>query len=164
MEHSSLENQNNNSIHSNIFGIFDPIIVEGKLYDELASKDLICMLIFLKYLIFKMKLILDNCKSMVDAELLYNLSSFSNYENLHLLRSDSNDTAVMHVLHPRVILFLFLISFIYFGICILRDVFPIHILPSTVLAPKIFFVKLVILYHCAALILIFEVYASISLQ
>ena len=35
-----------------------------------------------------MKYILDLCKSLVDAELIYNLSSLANYDNLHLLISN----------------------------------------------------------------------------
>ena len=35
-----------------------------------------------------MKSRLDICKSIVDAELIYNLSSLANHDNLHLLISD----------------------------------------------------------------------------
>ena len=40
---------------------------------------------------------------------------------------------------------------------VLSDLFTIHTLPSTVIAPKQFLGALVISYHCAALVLRFEV-------
>ena len=47
---------------------------------------------------------------------------------------------------------------------LLRYVYQIHSFPYTVLAPKDLLGKLVILYHCAALVLKFEVDASVSLE
>ena len=72
--------------------------------------------------------------------------------------------ALINVLHPHVILFMLLIGLIYFGMYFLSDVSPIHTFPSTVIAQKRLLGKLVISYHCADLVLIFEVDASVSLQ
>ena len=75
-----------------------------------------------------MKEILYFCRSLVDVALLYNLSSLSNYDNLHLLRYYWSNMALIHVSHPHVIFFLLLVCIIYVGIYYLSDVAPIHIL------------------------------------
>ena len=110
-----------------------------------------CKLFGMIWLLYSMKSILDICKSIVDAELIYSLSSLANCDNLHLLRSDWSNMALIHVLHPHAILFMFLVGFIYFGIYFLRYVSPIHTLPSTFLAKKKLPEKLLISYHYAAL-------------
>ena len=61
-----------------------------------------------------MKLFLDIYKILVDAELIYNLSSLDNCDILHLLRSDLSNMALMQVLYPHVILLLLLIGFKFF--------------------------------------------------
>ena len=65
--------------------------------------------------------------------------------------------ALIQVLHPHVILFLLFIGFIYFGMFFLSDVSTKHTFPSTVLVTKKLLMKLVISYHCVALVLRFEV-------
>ena len=111
-----------------------------------------------------MKSILYLCKSLVDAELIYNLSSLANCYNFHLLRYYWSNMALIHVSHPHCsiisVAFWFYIfwrvlpkkriSITYFGIhsyCTIK-------LPG----------GLVISYHCASLVLIYEVYASVYLQ
>ena len=69
--------------------------------------------------------------------------------------------ALIHVSHPHVIFFLLVICFIYFGMYFLRDASPIHNFPLTDLALKNLLGKLVISYHCADLVLIFEVDVSV---
>ena len=108
--------------------------------------------------------IVDICKCLVDAEFIDNPSSLANCDNIHLLRSDLIHMSLIHVLHPRVILFMLPIGFIYFGIYFLSDVSPIHTLPSTVLVQKNLPGKLLMSYHCVALVLKFEVDAYVSLQ
>ena len=71
---------------------------------------------------------------------------------------------LIHVLHPNAILFLLLVGFIYVGIYFPREVSPIHNFPSTVLAQKKLPGKLVISYHCSALVLKFEPDTYVSLQ
>ena len=70
----------------------------------------------------------------------------------------------INVPHLHVILFMLLVGFIYCGMYFLRDVSIIDTSPSKVIAPKNLPGKLVISYHYSALLLIFEVYASVSLQ
>ena len=72
------------------FGIFDPVIGEGQLYYDTASLDLrcICKLFGNIVFLYTMKSILHLCKSLADTGLIYTLSSFSNFDHLHLLRSD----------------------------------------------------------------------------
>ena len=111
-----------------------------------------------------MKSFLDLCKSRVDAELIYNLSSLYNCDILNLFLSDWSNMAIIEVSHPYVILFMLLIGFIYFGMYFLSDVSPIHTFPSAIIAPKKHSQKLVILYHCVALVLIFDVDVSVSLK
>ena len=62
------------------------------------------------WLFYWMKSFLDICESLVDAELIYNLPSLANFDNLHLLISDWINMALIHALHPNVILFLLLIG------------------------------------------------------
>ena len=82
------------------------------------------------------KSFLDIYKSLVDKEIIYNLSSLENYDYLHLLISDWIKIALIHVSHPHVILFILLVGFIYFGMHVLSGVFQIHTFPPRVLAPK----------------------------
>ena len=72
--------------------------------------------------------------------------------------------ALIHVLHPNIILFLLLIGYKYFVIYFLSDVYSIYNFTLTVLAQKNFLGKLLISYHCGALVQIFEVDAFIYLQ
>ena len=60
-----------------------------------------------------MKPLLGLCKSLVDVELIYNLSSMANCDILHLLISYLSNMALIKVFHPRVILFMLLVGFIY---------------------------------------------------
>ena len=83
-----------------------------------------------------MKSFLDLSKSLVDAELIYNLSILVHCDNIHLLGSDQSNMALMQVSHPHVILFLFLVGFIYFGMYFLSEVSPIKIFPSIVIAQE----------------------------
>ena len=83
-----------------------------------------------------MKSILDIRKSLVDAELIYNLSSLANSDNLDLLRSDWSNMALIHVLHLHVILFMFIIDYVCFGVYFLRDVSPIHTLSIHIYCTK----------------------------
>ena len=43
-----------------------------------------------------MKSCLDRSKSLVDADLIYNLSSLANYDNFHVLGSDWSNMALIH--------------------------------------------------------------------
>ena len=61
--------------------------------------------------------------------------------------------ALINVLHPHVVLFLLLVSFIFFGMYFLRGIYTIFTLPSTVLATKILHRKLAISYNFVALVL-----------
>ena len=61
-----------------------------------------------------MKSFLDICKILVDAELIYNLSSLANCDNLHLFIYDSSNMALIHVSYKHVILYILLVGFIYF--------------------------------------------------
>ena len=61
------------------------------------------------------KIDLRYLKFLVDAELIYNWSSLANCDNLHLLRYDWSNMALIHVLHPHVILSLLLAVLIFFG-------------------------------------------------
>ena len=83
-----------------------------------------------------MKTILDLCKILVDAYLLYNLSCLANCDNFYSLKSEWSNMELIHVLHLHVTLFLLLIGYIYFSMYFLRDVSPMYTFPSTVLAPK----------------------------
>ena len=67
---------------------------------------------------------------------MYNWSNLENCDILHLLVSDWNNMALLHVSHPHVILFMLLIGFIYFGMYFLSEWSKIHTFQSTVLAPK----------------------------
>ena len=68
---------------------------------------------------------------------------------------------LIHVLHPHVLLLLFFIGFIYFGMYLLRDVSPIHNFPYTFLSPKKLLGKCLISDNCADLVLIFEADISV---
>ena len=92
------------------------------------------------------------------------MSSLFNSDNLYLLISDLSNISLIHVLHPHLLLFLLIVGFIFFGMYFLSDVYTIHTFPLTVIAPKNLPGKLVISYHFEALVLIFEVDASVSLQ
>ena len=111
-----------------------------------------------------MKQFLDICKILVDAELMHNLSSLDNCDSLHFLRSNWSNMELIQVPYPDLILFILLISFIYFGMYFLSDISPIYNFPSTILAPKKILQKLVTSYHCVALVLRFEVddFASLN--
>ena len=113
------------------FVIFDPVIGEGKWYDDTASHAIkcICELCGNVWLLYSMKSLLDLCKIIVDEELIYNLSSLSDCDILNLLRSDWSYMSLIQVLHSHVILFLLLIGLIYFGMYFLSDVSPIHNFP-----------------------------------
>ena len=99
--------------------------------------------------------------SLVDAELIYNLSSLSNCENLHLLISDWRNMTLIYVSHICVILFLLIVDFTYLEVYFLRDIFPKHTFQYKVLVTKQNHGILVLLYHCTDIILIFKVYASV---
>ena len=90
---------------------------------------------------------MDPCKSLVDDELMYNLSSLDNCDKLYLLISDGINMALIHSSYTNVILFLLLTGFMYVGMYLLSDVYPIHTFSSTVLAPKHIFQILVISYN-----------------
>ena len=77
-----------------------------------------------------MKSILDLCKNLVVVEFIYILSSFDNGDNHDLFRSDWSDNSLIHVLHTHIILFILLISFIFFCMHFFRDVSPINNFPS----------------------------------
>ena len=79
---------------------------------------------------------MDIGKSLVDAELIYNLSSLDNCDIIHLLIYDWSNISLIQVLHPHVILFMMLIGYIYFGMLFLSDVSPIQTFTSTVIAQK----------------------------
>ena len=87
----------------------------------------------------------------------------ANCDNLHLLIYDWSNMALIHVLHPHVVLFLLLVSFIFFGMYFLRGIYTIYTLPYTVLATKILPRKLSISYNFVALVLWFGVYYYVSL-
>ena len=76
------------------------------------------------------KTLLDLYKILVDAELLYNLSSLANCDNLHLLRSDLSNMVLIHVLHPHVIYFFACWFYIFWNVllkwCISNTYFPIN--------------------------------------
>ena len=95
------------------FGILDPLLGEGKWYDGTASLDLKykCELFGNIWYLYSTKSILHLCKISFDSELIYNLSSSDYCDNIHLLRSNWSNTALLHVSYPHVILFLLLISF-----------------------------------------------------
>ena len=86
--------------------------------------------------LYSTKSFLDISKNLVDAELIYNLSSLYICDILHLLRSYWSNMALMQVSHPHVILFLFLIGFIYFCIYFLNDVSSLQIFSSTIRASE----------------------------
>ena len=67
------------------FGIFDPVIGEGQLYDDAESYVLksICELFGNISFLYRMKSILYICKNLVDAEFIYNLLSFFTCDFLH---------------------------------------------------------------------------------
>ena len=99
MEQSSLENQNKNSKYSSVFVIFGPVIGEGQWYDDASSKGLKCICELFGNILFfySMKLCLDICKTLVDVELIYKLSSLANCCNLHVLRSYWINMSLVHV-------------------------------------------------------------------
>ena len=86
--------------------------------------------------LYSMKEWLDLCKSLFDVELIYSSSILDNCDNLHLLRSYWSNMAHIHVFHINVILFLLLISYIYFGMYFLSNVSTIYTFPSAVFAQK----------------------------
>ena len=88
------------------------------------------------WLFYPMKSILDISKSLVDAELIYNLSILANCDNIYLFISDWSNTAIIHILNPHLILFLLIIGYIFFGVYFLIYVSPINTLPSKFLAQK----------------------------
>ena len=96
----------------------------------------ICEWFAIFYLFYSTKSFLDISKILVDAELIYNLSSLDNCDIIHLLRYDLSKMALMQVSHSHVVLFLLFIGFTYSGMYFLSDVSPIQIFPSTVLAPE----------------------------
>ena len=102
------------------------------------------------------KSLLDLCKIWDDAELIYNLSDFSTCDILYLLRSDWINLEIIQFLHPPVILFLLLIGLIYFGMYFISEVSLINTFTSTVIAQIKHPHKFVRLYHCVALVMIFE--------
>ena len=103
------------------------------------------------------KIILWSLQKSIWWKIIYNLSSLAHCKNLYLLRSDWSNMALTQVLHPYLILFLLIIGYIYFGMCFISGVSPIHTFPSTVIVPKNLLQKLVIFYQCVSLVLIFEV-------
>ena len=113
------------------FGISDTVIGEGQWYDDASSHSLkfICGLFRNVSFFYWMKSFLDLCKSQVDAELIYNLSSFSTFDILHLLRYDWSNMACIQFSHPNIILFLLIVGLIYFGMYLLSGVYTIHTLP-----------------------------------
>ena len=68
--------------------MFDTVIEQEQCYDDAASQALKCICGFFGniLLLYSIKSISDICKSIVDAELIYNLSSLTNCDNLHFLR------------------------------------------------------------------------------
>ena len=86
--------------------------------------------------LYSMKSFLGVSKNLVDAELIYNLSSLDHFDIFHSLISDWINMELMQVSHPDVILFLLLVVFIFFGVYFLSDVSPLQIFTSTVLAPE----------------------------
>ena len=85
-------------------GIFNHIIDEGQWYDDTASQALKCMreLSGNIWFLYSMKSILHLCKSLVDAELIYNWSSLANCYNLHLLIPYWSNMKSIHTLYPQV--------------------------------------------------------------
>ena len=110
-----------------------------------------------------MKSFLDISNILVDAELIYYLSSLDKCGILHLLIFDWSNTSLIHVTHPHVILFLLLINFVYFGMYLLSDLSPIQFFYKLFLHTKNFLQNLVISYHCVALVLVFKVDVSFYL-
>ena len=104
------------------------------------------------------------CKGLVDAEFIYNLSGLDNCDIIHLFRSDWLNMALIQVVYPHVLLFLLFVGLIYFSMYFLSYVSPVHTFPSTVILIKKHLHKLVISYHCVALVMIFEVHVFASLQ
>ena len=94
-------------LHKRHFVIFDKVIGEEQLYDDAASQALkfICKSFGNICFLYSIKSFLVLPKSLVDAELIYNLSSLDHFDILHLLRSDLINMALMQVSHPRVIFF-----------------------------------------------------------
>ena len=95
------------------FGISNPVIGEGQWYDYVAFHDIICIYELFGNIsfLFSMKPILDLCKSLVDAELIYNLLSLALCDILHLLISDWSIMSLVKVAHPHVIIFMLLIRY-----------------------------------------------------
>ena len=98
------------------FWSFRPEIGEGKFYDDAASQALICMCELFEnmVLLYSMKLIVDLCKSPVDAELLYNSSMLAHCDNCHLFKPDRNKMELIYILYPHVIFFMLLVGFYMF--------------------------------------------------
>ena len=119
------------------FGIFGPVIVDGEWYDDTASQDHKCMceLFGNIWSLYSMKSIIYLCKTLVDAELIYNLSSLSNCDYRNVFSYDWSNMALIHVFHLHGILFMLLVCFVYFCMYLLRDVSTIHTFTSTFLAP-----------------------------
>ena len=96
----------------------------------------ICELFGNIWFLYSTKSFLDICKILDDAELIYNLLSLDNFDNLHLCIPNWSNMELIKVFHPHLFLFLFLIGFICFGMYFLGDVSPIHTFLSTIIAPK----------------------------
>ena len=105
----------------------------GRWYDDAEFQAFIftCELFGHILFLYSMKSILDLCKSLFDAEFIYNLSSLANFNNLYLLRYYWSNLSIIHVLSPHVMLFLLLIVFIFFRVLFKRSIyhkyFSIHI-------------------------------------
>ena len=97
------------------FGISDPVVGEGQFYYDASSHALkfICELFGNIWFFYSIKLFLVIVKSRVDAELIYNSSSFANCDILRLLRSDWSNMALLQVFQSYVILCPLLIGYIY---------------------------------------------------
>ena len=110
--------------------------------------------------------ILYICKSLVDVEVIYNLSSFSNCGHLNLLIYDWSNMA-----HISYTCFSYTCNII--SVARLFYIFW-YVLPKKPISNQYFTIhiscikkiprKLVISFNCAALLLIFEVYSYVSLQ
>ena len=98
-------------IYSHFVG-FDTAIGEWQWYDDTSSRDLRCMYKLFEsiWLFYSMYNILDLCKILFNAALIYDPSSFSNPVNHNLFKSDWIEMALIQVFHPYVILFMLLIG------------------------------------------------------
>ena len=66
----------------------------------------------------------------------YTLINCFNCINHHLFKSDWSKMVLIQVSHPHIILFLFIVGFLCFGVYFIREVPSIHTLPSLFLAPR----------------------------